>query len=78
MVTVKKHVVISAPFADALMDKLAAVSSELLIERVTLPDGRWPENKTTNAEIFYMVNQGPRPEQAPQLRWVQGHWAGCG
>jgi phosphoglycerate dehydrogenase-like enzyme len=23
-----------------------------------------------------MVSQAPRPEQAPNLRWVQGHWAG--
>lgn len=73
---VKRYVAVAAAFDDELMDKIAAVSPELVVERVTLPDGRWPENKSTNAEIFYMVNQGPRPDQAPNLRWVQGHWAG--
>jgi phosphoglycerate dehydrogenase-like enzyme len=73
---VKKQVVITAAFADHLMDKIAAVSSDLQIERLALSDGRWPENKTTNAEIFYMTSEAPQPDQAPHLRWVQGHWAG--
>jgi phosphoglycerate dehydrogenase-like enzyme len=73
---VKRHVVVTAPFSDTLIERITSVSPELSVERLSLADGRWPENKSTNAEILYMVSPGLRPEQAPNLRWVQGHWAG--
>jgi phosphoglycerate dehydrogenase-like enzyme len=71
-----KHVLVTAPFPSPLLDKIRTVSSEIKLEQSTLPDGRWPEDKTTEAEIYYALNDVPPPEQAPNLRWIQTHWAG--
>lgn len=71
-----RQVLVTAPFPSQLLDKLRAVSSEIRIEQMTLPNGRWPEDKTTTAEIYYALNDVPDPHQAPNLRWVQAHWAG--
>ena len=72
----KRHVLISAPIPDALLERLARVSPDLVIERDTLPRDGWPEGLVSAAEIHYTTDRILRPEQAPQLRWVQGHWAG--
>ncbi|MFQ5420136.1 MAG: D-2-hydroxyacid dehydrogenase [Anaerolineae bacterium] len=71
-----KRVLITAPFPAHLVDKIRAVSPQIEVEQMALVDGRWPENKSTPAEIYYAINGIPRPEQAPNLRWVQTHWAG--
>ncbi len=71
-----KHVLVTAPFPAPLMDKIRSVSTQIEVEQMTLVDGRWPEDKTTSAEIYYAINGVPRPEQAPNLYWVQTHWAG--
>ncbi|RMG93874.1 MAG: D-2-hydroxyacid dehydrogenase [Chloroflexi bacterium] len=67
---------ITAPFPPHLLDKIRAVSPEIKLEQMTLIDGRWPDNKTTEAEVYYAIHGLPRPEQAPNLRWIQTHWAG--
>ncbi|MCB9418816.1 MAG: D-2-hydroxyacid dehydrogenase [Ardenticatenaceae bacterium] len=69
-------VLVTAPFSGYLIDKIRAVSPELAVEQWPLSDGTWPDDKTTDAEIYYATNSTPRPEQAPNLRWVQVHWAG--
>ncbi|MCP4424954.1 MAG: D-2-hydroxyacid dehydrogenase [Chloroflexi bacterium] len=69
-------VLVTAPFPAPMMDKIKAVSTALEVEQWTLPDGRWPNDKTVDAEIYYALNKVPRPDQAPNLRWVQAHWAG--
>ncbi len=71
-----KHVLVTAPFPSQLLDKIRAVSSEIDLEQITLPENRWPEDKTTSAVIYYALSDVPRPEQAPNLRWVQTHYAG--
>lgn len=71
-----KHVLVTAPFPPQLMDKIRSVSPQLKVEQFTLPNGRWPEDKTTPAEIYYALNDVPQPHQAPNLRWIQAHWAG--
>jgi phosphoglycerate dehydrogenase-like enzyme len=71
-----KHVLVTAPFPPLLMDKIRTVASDIELEQMTLPDGRWPEDKVTTAEIYYALNDVPRPDQAPNLRWVQTHYAG--
>ncbi|MCA9973715.1 MAG: D-2-hydroxyacid dehydrogenase, partial [Anaerolineales bacterium] len=70
------HILLTAAFPAPLVDKIRAVSDQLKVEQIQLPDGRWPANKTTQAEILYAVTDVPRPEQAPQLRWIQLHSAG--
>jgi len=72
----KRQVLITAPLPEALVERIAAVSSDLAIERLSAAKGDWPEEYTTAAEIHYTTDRLLRPEQAPQLRWVHCHWAG--
>lgn len=66
----------TAPFPSNLMDKIRAVSPDLAIEQRTLPNGRWPDEWTTEAEIYYALSAVPPLSQAPNLQWVQTHYAG--
>lgn len=70
------HILVTAPFTETLLNKIRHVSDDIKLEQRTLPDGQWPEDWTTEAEVYYAINGLPRPEQAPHLRWVQVHWAG--
>jgi phosphoglycerate dehydrogenase-like enzyme len=71
-----KRVLVTAPFPSQLVEKIKAASSELNVTHLPLTDGQWPAERTTDAEIIYAVNTLPPLEQAPNLRWVQMHWAG--
>ena len=72
----KRHVLITAPIPDTLLERIASVSPDLVVERDTLPrDGR-PEGLLSEVEIHYTTDRTLPPEQSPRLRWVQGHWAG--
>lgn len=71
-----RHLLITASFPSHLVDKIRSVSPNLHIEQRTLPDGRWPEEWTTEAEIYYAFGAVPPPTQAPNLQWVQTHYAG--
>lgn len=70
------HVLVTAPFPEHLLDKIRAVSPEIRLEQVQLADRKWPSERTTGAEVMYAIDAVPPPEQAPNLRWVQTHWAG--
>ena len=68
------HILITANFPQTLLDKIEAVSPGITVEQ---KPGPWPEDAPTNAEIMYDTHGSlPRLELAPNLRWVQGHWAG--
>jgi phosphoglycerate dehydrogenase-like enzyme len=69
-------VLVSAAFPDYLLEKLRAVSDDLTIEQYVGPNGRYPEDRPTHAEIFYTYGNLPTPDIAPNLRWVQLHSAG--
>ncbi|MCB9008914.1 MAG: D-2-hydroxyacid dehydrogenase [Ardenticatenaceae bacterium] len=71
-----RQLLITAPFPSHLVDKIRAVSPNLTIEQRTLPNGRWPEEWTTEAEIYYALSAVPPIAQAPNLQWVQTHYAG--
>ncbi|MBK7896053.1 MAG: D-2-hydroxyacid dehydrogenase [Candidatus Promineifilaceae bacterium] len=71
-----RHLLITAPFPAHLVDKIRAVSPNLTIEQRTLPNGRWPQDWTTDAEIYYALGAVPPLAQAPNLQWVQTHYAG--
>ena len=58
----KRHVLISAPIPDALLERVAAVSPDLVIERDTLPRDGWPEGFVSEAEIHYTTDRILRPE----------------
>lgn len=70
------HILVTANFPPPIWDKIRNAASDLKVEAVALPAGKWPEEKKTEAEVFYATGGVPRPEQAPNLRWVQVHWAG--
>jgi phosphoglycerate dehydrogenase-like enzyme len=69
-------VLVYAPFSMTLMDRFRAAGSELEIEQVEQPGRSWPDDRITDAEIIFAISAIPTPEQAPQLRWLQTHWAG--
>lgn len=70
------HVLVTASFEPHLLDKIRSVSRDLEVEQQKLTKGQWPDGATTEAEIYYAGWGVPRPEQAPNLRWVQTHAAG--
>lgn len=70
------EVLVTAAFPENLLDKLRAVSNEIKVEQFVGPNGRYPKDHSTNAEIFYTYGNLPNPEVAPNLRWVQLHSAG--
>ncbi len=69
-------VLFTAPFPDHLLAKIRAVSKEVEVVQTKLERGRWPEGQVTDAEVYYALNGVPPLELAPNLRWIQGHWAG--
>src|SRR3972149_5466626 len=66
-----------APLPAPLIERLRAVSPRLRVEhRIArtldeLGDAAW-----RGVEVLYTTSLMPSPEQAPDLRWVQGHFAG--
>lgn len=72
----KKRILVSAPIPDALLERIAAVSPDVVIERDALSPGGWPAGRVTDADIHYTTTFILTREQAPNLRWVQSHWAG--
>lgn len=70
------EILLTAVFPTPLLDKIRAVSADITLEQINLVNGRWPDDKLTHAEIIYARSAVPRPEQAPNLRWIQTHYAG--
>jgi len=67
------HVVVAMNFSDAIINRVREVSPRLHVERFypTVPDKAW-----ANVDILFTSNIFPKPEQAPNLRWVQLYSAG--
>lgn len=72
----KRHILITAPVPDTLIERIAAVSPDLEIERATFPKDGWPAGQHSAAEIHYTTDRLLPLEQASKLRWVHSHWAG--
>lgn len=71
------HVLLTADFPDNLLDKLTAVSPQIQLETVKVPRDGWPAGQTTDADIYYAATLHVPPlELAPNLKWVQSHYAG--
>ena len=74
---IRVFVLTQSPMPDALIESLRAVSPRLVVEQRTaqaleeLGDAVW-----RGVEVLYTTMLMPSPEQAPDLRWVQGHFAG--
>jgi phosphoglycerate dehydrogenase-like enzyme len=67
------HVIVAIDFADALIERIRAVSPRLKVERM-FPDVS--EKAWADVEVLYTLRHFPDPAQAPHLRWIQMHTAG--
>lgn len=67
------RIVVAMNFADELIGKLREVAPNYRIER-HFPEV--PANVWADTEILYTSRIFPAPEQAPNLRWIQLHFAG--
>ena len=71
------EVLITLAFTDELMKQISNVSPHLAVEKIVarkvedISDEVW---KRVN--VLYTNRVVPKPEQAPNLRWLQFHWAG--
>lgn len=70
-------VLITLPFTDELVARLKGVSDRLEVHVIeaSKPEAVPPEVWAT-VEVLYTDRVLPKPEQAPNLRWIQFHWAG--
>jgi phosphoglycerate dehydrogenase-like enzyme len=71
------NVLITVPFPEKLISKLNGVSSRL---RISLSKAKKPEEisdeEWRKVEVLYTSRILPSPQQAPNLRWIQFHFAG--
>lgn len=73
----KVEVLITLPFPEELVDQLRKVSPRLNITVHKARDAEEvPENIWKHTKVLYTNRVIPAPEQAPNLRWIQFHWAG--
>ncbi len=71
------EVLITIPFPDSLIAQLQAISPRLKItlRRVKKAD-EIPNELWAKTEVLYTSSVLPTPQQAPDLHWIQFHWAG--
>jgi phosphoglycerate dehydrogenase-like enzyme len=71
--TEKPLVLVAMDFSDELMDtlRLSAPQFHFVQYFSDVPDSAWHD-----AQILYTARRFPRPDQAPNLKWVQLHSAG--
>ncbi len=71
------HVLITVKFPEPLLERLEAVSPQLILHQ---HPSRGPEDLPADLlpeiEVLYTLRALPDPEQVPNLRWVQFHFAG--
>jgi phosphoglycerate dehydrogenase-like enzyme len=71
------EVLITLPFEEPLISRIKDVSQRV---HLNLVKARKPEDipaeTWAKTEVLYTNTVLPAPEQAPQLRWIQFHWAG--
>jgi phosphoglycerate dehydrogenase-like enzyme len=71
------NVLITVPFPDAMLQRIRAVSPRLHLTVSPARDGEeLPDAALQEAEVLYTARALPDPSRAPELRWVQFHYAG--
>lgn len=71
------EVLITVPFSAELTSRLQAISPRLKISTPRARKGEEvAEDQWEKVEILYTKHLLPTPEQAPNLRWIQFHYAG--
>jgi phosphoglycerate dehydrogenase-like enzyme len=71
------NVVMTQPFPEPLMEKLAQVSSLLNITTRKAQKAEDLADVIAETDVLYTFQALPEPEAAPRLRWVQLHSAGA-
>jgi len=70
-------VLITIPFPEEMLSEISNISPRL---QITIQKARQVEDIPTEvwktAEVLYTALVLPNPEEAPNLRWIQFHWAG--
>ena len=71
------EVLITLPFPESLLSHLRSVSPRVKINQVRAVKAEdISEEIWAKTEVLYTSFVLPTPEQAPNLRWIQFHWAG--
>lgn len=71
------EVLITVPFPGPLVERLKSVSPRLHIHQVQARATEdLPKDLLQDTEILYSARALPEPDQVPELRWVQFHFAG--
>ncbi len=71
------EVVIAVPITPELADGLRSVSTRLKVSAIPARKVEdIPEDVWARVEVLYTNRILPAPEQAPNLAWIQFHWAG--
>jgi len=71
------EVLVTLAFTDELMNQISEVSPRLAVEKIVAHKVEEISDEVWNRmEVLYTNRVLPKPEQAPNLRWIQFHWAG--
>lgn len=71
------NVIITLPFPENLVARLRSISPRLKINVIKARKAEEvPAEQWAQAEVLYTNRVLPLPEQAPNLKWIQFHWAG--
>lgn len=71
------EILITLPIEDELIERLNRISPQLRITIHKAKEAREiPSDVWQKVEVLYTNRVLPSPEQAPNLKWIQFHWAG--
>jgi phosphoglycerate dehydrogenase-like enzyme len=73
---IRVFVLTQSPIPAPLIEKVRAISPRLLIEHRTARTLDELGDALREVEVLYTTGLMPSPENAPALRWMQGHFAG--
>ena len=70
-------VLITLAFTEEQMKQISEVSSHLAVEKIVVRKAEEISDEVwKRVEVLYTNRVLPKPELAPNLRWIQFHWAG--
>ncbi|MBN1317567.1 MAG: hypothetical protein JXA42_18940, partial [Anaerolineales bacterium] len=71
------NVLVTMAFPDVLLERIRGLSPRIRLTYAPLKkDDPLPQSSLSSAEVLYTWTALPKPEDAPNLRWVQTHMAG--
>jgi phosphoglycerate dehydrogenase-like enzyme len=73
---IRTFVLTQSPLPDPLIERLRAVSPRLQVEHRAAGSIDELGDALAEVEVLYTTGMLPAPERVPNLRWVQGHFAG--